>query len=511
MRAAGEPEWGDVAARVETSGALYDRLRAVERVVGGPADVELALGVEPLVLQARPRAAAPLALADRVFHVEGDWRLDAEHNPRPLSAAQAGLVELASELGVGARQRVLASWLYVERGAPRGLTPIPLQQLASRFAADVRPDCEARLADVEDRGELEPALDAFAHVYRRYTGEVAPSLARARGELDQFLRVSLREPLAAHGALLAGLGGATVEKDQLLWRIGRAESERGALEAEYAQRFGACAPAWDVAVPTDGETPERVRAAAERLAVLRAPAELHAEAVRAADEAGHALLERLDRMARRAFKALWSLARETLPIAEDDDLLFFRAQRAVRRALLAAGARLGLDDASDVFELPLALVRTKSPPPVEDLRAQVVSGRAARLAAARVEPPIAIDAGRPRHAAPPALDVLRGHATSGRARGRAFVLRSTEVGADAPPALPDGAVLIAPAILPSLAYLLPGARALVTDHGGATSHGATLAREYGVPAVLGCAGATRLPDGADLYVDGAAGRVYRLS
>jgi phosphohistidine swiveling domain-containing protein len=53
-------------------------------------------------------------------------------------------------------------------------------------------------------------------------------------------------------------------------------------------------------------------------------------------------------------------------------------------------------------------------------------------------------------------------------------------------------------------------RALVTEHGGATSHGATLAREYGVPAVLGVAGATALADGAQLYVDGAAGRVYPL-
>jgi pyruvate,water dikinase len=104
--------------------------------------------------------------------------------------------------------------------------------------------------------------------------------------------------------------------------------------------------------------------------------------------------------------------------------------------------------------------------------------------------------------------VLRGHATSGRARGRAFVVRAL---AAAPSALPPGAVLVVPAILPSLAYLLPGARALVTDHGGVTSHGATLAREYGVPAVLGAAGATQLPDGADLYVDAAAGRVYVIS
>jgi pyruvate,water dikinase len=57
---------------------------------------------------------------------------------------------------------------------------------------------------------------------------------------------------------------------------------------------------------------------------------------------------------------------------------------------------------------------------------------------------------------------------------------------------------------------LPAARALVTDHGGATSHGATLAREYGVPAVLGTGRATSIADGADLYVDATSGRVYLL-
>jgi phosphohistidine swiveling domain-containing protein len=83
--------------------------------------------------------------------------------------------------------------------------------------------------------------------------------------------------------------------------------------------------------------------------------------------------------------------------------------------------------------------------------------------------------------------------------------------AGAPPSLPPGAVLVTPTILPSLAWLLPGAAALVTDFGGALSHGATLAREYGVPAVLGTGRATAtLADGEDLLVDADAGRVYRI-
>jgi phosphotransferase system enzyme I (PtsI) len=49
--------------------------------------------------------------------------------------------------------------------------------------------------------------------------------------------------------------------------------------------------------------------------------------------------------------------------------------------------------------------------------------------------------------------------------------------------------------------------ALVTDEGGPTSHTAVLARTHGIPAVVGCAGATSIPDGTTVLVDPAAGRV----
>jgi pyruvate,water dikinase len=53
---------------------------------------------------------------------------------------------------------------------------------------------------------------------------------------------------------------------------------------------------------------------------------------------------------------------------------------------------------------------------------------------------------------------------------------------------------------------------LVTEHGGLLSHPAILAREYGLPAVLGVPDATRvLDDGARIEVDGGAGRIRRLS
>jgi pyruvate,water dikinase len=56
------------------------------------------------------------------------------------------------------------------------------------------------------------------------------------------------------------------------------------------------------------------------------------------------------------------------------------------------------------------------------------------------------------------------------------------------------------------------AGALVMEVGGIMSHGAVVAREYGIPAVVGVKGATRLlRDGEMLEVNGATGEVRRLA
>jgi pyruvate,water dikinase len=52
----------------------------------------------------------------------------------------------------------------------------------------------------------------------------------------------------------------------------------------------------------------------------------------------------------------------------------------------------------------------------------------------------------------------------------------------------------------------------VTDRGGLLSHAAIVAREYGIPGVVGCTDATRvLLDGALVRVDGSLGEVEVVS
>jgi rifampicin phosphotransferase len=70
----------------------------------------------------------------------------------------------------------------------------------------------------------------------------------------------------------------------------------------------------------------------------------------------------------------------------------------------------------------------------------------------------------------------------------------------------QGDVLVTNSTTTAFNIVLPLLGAIVTDRGGLLSHAAIVAREYGLPAVVGCTHATSvLPDGASVVVDGTAG------
>ncbi len=100
---------------------------------------------------------------------------------------------------------------------------------------------------------------------------------------------------------------------------------------------------------------------------------------------------------------------------------------------------------------------------------------------------------------------LAGHpAGVGWGTGRACVINCecelTRVG--------PGDVLVTTVAGPALAEILPRVSGVVAELGGSTSHLASIARERGVPMVLGVLDATqKIPDGAQVAVDGVAGIV----
>jgi len=100
---------------------------------------------------------------------------------------------------------------------------------------------------------------------------------------------------------------------------------------------------------------------------------------------------------------------------------------------------------------------------------------------------------------------LSGHpAGIGWGAGRAVVVNcECELSRVAP-----GDVLVTRVAGPALSHILPQLAGVVAELGGSTSHLASLARERGIPAVLGVLDATAaIPDGAQVAVDGVAGIV----
>lgn len=81
-----------------------------------------------------------------------------------------------------------------------------------------------------------------------------------------------------------------------------------------------------------------------------------------------------------------------------------------------------------------------------------------------------------------------------------------------PNSLPPNCILVTTSITPDWLPLLKQAVGLVAEQGGMTSHGAIIARELGIPAVVGAARATQiLHTGQWVFLDGNRGEIYGLA
>ncbi|MEB2310315.1 MAG: PEP-utilizing enzyme [Sorangiineae bacterium] len=111
---------------------------------------------------------------------------------------------------------------------------------------------------------------------------------------------------------------------------------------------------------------------------------------------------------------------------------------------------------------------------------------------------------------PPGSRVLHGvPGSGGKSTGRARLVGPSGAGAAR---LEPGDVLVLRAPDVAFAPLFLAAGALVSELGGPLCHGAVVAREYGLPAVLGLRGAAGvIVDGEALVVDGDRGVVERLA
>jgi pyruvate,water dikinase len=183
-----------------------------------------------------------------------------------------------------------------------------------------------------------------------------------------------------------------------------------------------------------------------------------------------------------------------------------RRQLAIVGAELAAQGRIAHPD--DVFFVDLIEVRAGLAG--RDLREVVVERRAAYEQELRRRhlPRVLLSDGTEPEAQTLAAAAAEGSlagtpASAGRVTGTARVILDPVAAHLAP-----GEILVAPSTDPGWTPLFLIAGGLVMEMGGANSHGAVVAREYGIPAVVGVPNATvRITTGQPITVDGTAGRV----
>lgn len=258
-----------------------------------------------------------------------------------------------------------------------------------------------------------------------------------------------------------------------------------------------------------------------------------------AEAAAAGLRARLQEQDRASFDERLAEARAAMDLRDDNGPNTVQwPMGLLRLALVEAGRRLhdrGLvADPAHVVELQpdevAVLVGSGSGPSPE-----VLAARAARRARdAGLEPPPTLGPPEPEpplELLPPPLqlmvgavqavlaqlgmtarerpDPLRGAGVGTTAyRGRARRATSAEEALDA---MEPGDVLVVPFTTPSYNTVLGLAGAVVTSEGGPLCHAAVLARELGIPAVIGAPGAlVDIPDGAEVEVDPRQGRVTVL-
>ncbi len=248
------------------------------------------------------------------------------------------------------------------------------------------------------------------------------------------------------------------------------------------------------------------------------PREHYARQVREHEEAKAFVERSLVRrpLRRRLFRWLIRVLEERLPLREAPKFYTLMGMAHIRDLYLEVGRRMVargvLERQEDFFFLSIPEVERIAKGELEAawIREQIPIRRLEFARHMRADPPLVVRSdGKPAVKATVGGDVLKGTPVSwGTARGAARILLDPGDGA----LLHKGEILVAPFTDPGWTPLFLTAGALVMEIGGIISHGAVVAREYGIPAVVGVKDATRLlRDGEMIEVNGATGEVRRLA
>ena len=330
----------------------------------------------------------------------------------------------------------------------------------------------------------------------------------ALGErLSQLMGPARGAELAA--TLVGGLDGdATFQQDALLHRVAAGQATIKQFLAEYGHR---CVGEMELAQPRwreDASYLEHVTANL-RSRPGRSPEQIHADGQRKRLAAQESLPDVLAEWGGSCFREDvrrdLADAQALLPYRETGKHYLMMGYELIRLATEELGRRWEIGP--DVYFLRLEEMDTFTENR-SHLADQIAARRVRREALRRLTVGDVIDSrdleslgGAP---PPAAADTLTGRAVAaGSAEGIARVVFRPDGAAE----LADGDILVCPSTDPGWTPLFLRAGGLVVERGGVLSHGAIVAREFGIPAVV-CPEATRrIRSGDRIRVDGSTGQI----
>jgi pyruvate,water dikinase len=533
------------AIGAEQAAAIAELGRRVEAHLGTPQDMEWAIeGGRLYLLQARPMTALPEPV-EWTPPSPGYWMRNfrlGEWLPEPmtplfrdwlLELIEAGYLQgMRGTAGTAVPFRFAAinGWYYTAAPSPRSIPGLFLRALVQSHGRVLhvvlngllRPSTRPEVADrallrglarhwreqllpryqqvvaeaerkVEAAGlaELEEIVDSVGRLAGEYLWSLAiagGSAWKMEGYLARFLRRHMPAELESGvQVLLRGLPGANL-----------------AVPAHAVQSV-------DWYWPTTGEL--RQARPAETLGERQT--RLRAERERAEAACRRTLADRPAALAR--FATLLEVARRYAGLREEQARWFTFGWPLLRRCALRLGeaARTAgvVDRPEDVFFLTRAELRARTGLQDAVARRRAEWERQRRLVAPLTigKPPRllerslagAVEAVRTDER-PPEGAIVGEPASPGRATGPVHIVRDpTDFDR-----FQAGEVLVARATAPAWTPLFNRAAAVVTDGGTLAAHASLVAREYGIPAVVGTGDASaRLRDGQVVVVNGSAGTV----
>ena len=517
--------------------------RRIEAVMGVPQDIEWAIDGDGglWILQARPMTALPPDvswkpptpgafsrqlrfgewISEPVTPLFESWLLTAMEErthadylkmiglriPRPYHVVVNGWYFYTLNWATPAAfARNLPNMLWHLIRHPRhvaGINPATVRHafpLAEReWRADVQPRYRAAVAAADERVEALPmtSLPALIDELADLAGESftwVTALAGAGYKLEvnlaQFYRRHLAPSLGgSHLPLLTGFAAPT----------------------DPARHAVASLDWWHAPGSRAGSA---TRPAADHAALV--------ETRHAAEEAAFTTLGSSPRRL-RAFQRLLADAQHLVPLREEQVAELTIAWPVMRRAVLRIGQALAsrgvIAEPGDIFFLTRDEVLSALGDSGPVSRVDVAARRSTREQQARLVPPLLVGRLNPLlkklfdgmsgvlGAVPSDTAIVSGTpASPGRASGAVRVIRGPEQFDELEP----GEILVASLTAPAWTPLFTRAAAVVTDVGSPAAHASIIAREYGIPAVVGCGDATaRLRTGMRVTVDGTTGNVER--